>query len=232
MKKVLTIGLCLLFVGGTLTVKSQEEMTKDQKTSYAIGINFGTQVKNDEVPLEMDAFMKGVRDGMAGQNQFTEQQMQEIFMQFQMDMQAKQQAKQAEQAGKAVEEKAKGQKFLEENKKDPEVKVTASGLQYKVLTEGKGNKPSATSKVTVKYTGKLIDGTVFDSTDKNNGGEPISFGLNQVIRGWTEGLQLMSPGSKYIFYIPSDLAYGDQGAGNLIPGGATLIFEIELISFE
>ncbi len=232
MKKVLTIGLCLLFVGGTLTVKSQEEMTKDQKTSYAIGINFGTQVKNDEVPLEMDAFMKGVRDGMAGQNQFTEQQMQEIFMQFQMDMQAKQQAKQAEQAGKAVEEKAKGQKFLEENKKDPEVKVTASGLQYKVLTEGKGNKPSATSKVTVKYTGKLIDGTVFDSTDKNNGGEPISFGLNQVIRGWTEGLQLMSPGSKYIFYIPSDLAYGDQGAGKLIPGGATLIFEIELISFE
>ena len=232
MKKVLTIGLCLLFVGGTLTVKSQEEMTKDQKTSYAIGINFGTQVKNDEVPLEMDAFMKGVRDGMAGQNQFTEQQMQEIFMQFQMDMQAKQQAKQAQQANLAVEEKAKGQKFLEENKKDPNVKVTASGLQYKVVNEGKGNKPSATSKVTVKYTGKLIDGTVFDSTDKNNGGEPISFGLDQVIRGWTEGLQLMSPGSKYIFYIPSDLAYGDQGAGKLIPGGATLIFEIELISFE
>lgn len=232
MKKILTIGLCLLFVGGTMTVKSQEEMTKDQKTSYAIGINFGTQVKNDEVPLDMDAFTKGVRDGMAGQNQFTEQQMQEIFMQFQQDMQAKQQAKQAQQASKAVEEKAKGQKFLEENKKDPNVKVTASGLQYKVLTEGKGNKPSATSKVTVKYTGKLIDGTVFDSTDKNNGGEPISFGLNQVIRGWTEGLQLMSPGSKYIFYIPSDLAYGDQGAGGLIPGGATLIFEIELISFE
>ena len=232
MKKVLTIGLCLLFVGGTLTVKSQEEMTKDQKTSYAIGVNFGSQVKNDEVPLEMDAFMKGVRDGMAGENQFTDQQMQEIFMQFQMDMQAKQQAKQAQQASQAVEEKAKGQKFLEENKKDPNVKVTASGLQYKVVTEGKGEKPSATSKVTVKYTGKLIDGTVFDSTDKNNNGDPISFGLNQVIRGWTEGLQLMSPGSKYIFYIPSDLAYGDQGAGNLIPGGATLIFEIELISFE
>ena len=232
MKKVLTIGLCLLFVGGTFTVKSQEEMTKDQKTSYAIGVNFGSQVKNDEVPLEMDAFMKGVRDGMAGENQFTDQQMQEIFMQFQMDMQAKQQAKQAQQASQAVEEKAKEQKFLEENKKDPNVKVTASGLQYKVVTEGKGEKPSATSKVTVKYTGKLIDGTVFDSTDKNNNGEPISFGLNQVIRGWTEGLQLMSPGSKYIFYIPSDLAYGDQGAGNLIPGGATLIFEIELISFE
>ena len=91
-------------------------------------------------------------------------------------------------------------KFLEENKKNPDVKVTASGLQYKVITEGKGEKPSATSKVTVKYTGKLIDGTVFDSTDKN-GGEPISFGLNQVIRGWTEGLQLMPTGSKYIFFF-------------------------------
>ena len=102
MKKVLTIGLCLLFVGGTFTVKSQEEMTKDQKTSYAIGVNFGSQVKNNEVPLEMDAFMKGVRDGMAGENQFTDQQMQEIFMQFQMDMQAKQQAKQAQQASQAI----------------------------------------------------------------------------------------------------------------------------------
>ncbi|MCR4737552.1 MAG: FKBP-type peptidyl-prolyl cis-trans isomerase [Bacteroidales bacterium] len=199
-------------------------MTKEQKISYAIGANFGTQVKHDDVQLDMEAFMKGVRDGMAGQNQFSEQQMQEIFMQFQQDMQAK-------QANVANEEKAKGLKFLEENKKNPDVKVTASGLQYKVITEGKGEKPSATSKVTVKYTGKLIDGTVFDSTDKN-GGEPISFGLNQVIRGWTEGLQLMPTGSKYIFYIPSDLAYGDQGAGGLIPGGATLIFEIELISFE
>ncbi len=207
-----------------MTVKSQEEMTKEQKISYAIGANFGTQVKHDDVQLDMEAFMKGVRDGMAGQNQFSEQQMQEIFMQFQQDMQAK-------QANVANEEKAKGLKFLEENKKNPDVKVTASGLQYKVITEGKGEKPSATSKVTVKYTGKLIDGTVFDSTDKN-GGEPISFGLNQVIRGWTEGLQLMPTGSKYIFYIPSDLAYGDQGAGGLIPGGATLIFEIELISFE
>jgi len=224
MKKVLTIGLCLLFVGGTMTVKSQQEMTKDQKISYAIGANFGSQVKRDGVQLDMDAFTKGVRDGMAGQNQFSEQQMQEIFMQFQQDMQAR-------KANVANEEKAKGQKFLDDNKKNPDVKVTPSGLQYKVITEGKGEKPSATSKVTVKYTGKLIDGTVFDSTDKN-GGEPISFGLNQVIRGWTEGLQLMSPGSKYIFYIPSDLAYGDQGAGGLIPGGATLIFEIELLSFE
>jgi len=206
-------------------------MTKEQKISYAIGANFGTQVAHDQVELDMDAFVQGVRDGMAGKNQFTDQQMQEIFMQFQQDMQAKQQEMQAKRDKVANEEKIKGQKFLEENKKNPDVKVTESGLQYKIVTQGNGPKPTATSKVTVKYKGTLLDGTVFDSTEKQ-GGEPISFGLNQVIRGWTEGLQLMPTGSKYIFYIPSELAYGDQGAGDVIPGGATLIFEIELLSFE
>ncbi|MBO4504239.1 MAG: FKBP-type peptidyl-prolyl cis-trans isomerase [Bacteroidales bacterium] len=200
-------------------------MTKDQKVSYAIGANFGTQVARDGLNLDMESFMQGVRDGMANKNKFSDQEMQEIFMQFQQDMQAK-------QNDAIAAEKEKGKKFLEENKKNPDVKVTASGLQYKVITEGKGPKPNATSKVTVKYKGTLLDGTVFDSTEKQ-GGEPISFGLNQVIRGWTEGLQLMGTGSKYILYIPSDLAYGDQGAGGgLIPGGATLIFEIELLSFE
>lgn len=224
MKKLLTIGLCLVLTGATMSVKSQEEMAQDQKVSYAIGANFGTQVKRDGVNLDIESFKQGVIDGLAGQNKFTDQQMQEIFMQFQQDMQAK-------QANAANEAKAAGQKFLEENKKNADVKVTESGLQYKVITMGTGAKPSATSKVTVKYKGTLIDGTVFDSTD-NNGGEPISFGLNQVIKGWTEGLQLMPTGSKFIFYIPSELAYGDQGAGGVIPGGATLIFEIELLSFE
>lgn len=231
MKKLLTLGLVLLFASTTLSVKSQQEMTKEQKISYAIGANFGTQVANDAVELDMEAFMQGVRDGMAGKNQFNEQQMQEIFMQFQQDMQAKQQEMQAKRDKVANEEKIKGKMFLEENKKNPDVKVTESGLQYKVVTLGTGPKPTATSKVTVKYKGTLLDGTVFDSTEKQ-GGEPISFGLDRVIRGWTEGLQLMPTGSKYIFYIPSDLAYGDQGVGGVIPGGATLIFEIELLSFE
>ena len=224
MKRLLTLGLCVVLASFTLSIKAQETMTQDQKVSYAIGANFGTQVKHDGVDLDINAFIQGVNDGLAGQNKFTDQQMQEIFMQFQQDMQAK-------QANKANAAKAEGIAFLEENKKNPDVHVTESGLQYKVITMGNGPKPTATSKVTVKYTGKLIDGTVFDSTDKN-GGEPISFGLNQVIRGWTEGLQLMPTGSKFTFYIPSDLAYGDQGAGGLIPGGATLIFDIELISFE
>ncbi len=226
MKKVLTLGLVVAFVCTALSVKSQntETMTKEQKLSYALGANFGTQVKNDGITIDIESFTKGLKDGLAGQNQFTDQQMQEIFMQFQQDMQEK-------QAQAANEAKAAGIKFLEENKKNPDVKVTASGLQYTVTTMGTGPKPTATSKVTVKYTGKLIDGTVFDSTDKN-GGQPISFGLNQVIKGWTEGLQLMPTGSKFTFYIPSELGYGDNGAGGLIPGGATLIFDIELLSFE
>jgi FKBP-type peptidyl-prolyl cis-trans isomerase len=126
-------------------------------------------------------------------------------------------------------EKAKGKAFLEENKKRPEVTETASGLQYEVLVPGSGEKPTASSKVTTHYTGSTLDGNVFDSSVRR--GQPLSFGLNQVIRGWTEGLQLMPVGSKYKFYIPSDLAYGDGGAGGSIPGGATLVFEVELLSF-
>lgn len=224
MKKVLTIGLCLLLVGLSTSVKSQEEMTLEQKVSYAIGANIGASLKNDGIEVILDIFKDGVKDGLAGQNKFTNEQLEEIFKQFQQYMAEK-------QANAAVEAKAAGVKFLEENKNNPDVQVTPSGLQYKVVTMGDGPKPSATSNVTVKYTGKLIDGTIFDSTEKN-GGEPISFGLNQVIKGWTEGLQLMPTGSKFIFYIPSDLAYGDGGAHGVIPGGATLIFEIELLSFK
>ena len=124
----------------------------------------------------------------------------------------------------------KGKAFMEENKKRPEITETASGLQYEILVEGTGPKPSPNSKVTTHYTGSTLDGNVFDSSVKR--GQPLSFGLNQVIRGWTEGLQLMPAGSKYKFYIPHNLAYGEAGAGGSIPGGATLIFEVELISFQ
>ena len=231
MKKLLTFGLVLLFAGSTLSVKSQEEMTKEQKISYAIGANLGTQVSHDGIELNLDALVQGLRDAMAGQNKFSDEQMQEAFMMLQQDMQAKQQEMQAKRDEVANEEKIKGKMFLEENKKNPDVKVTPSGLQYKVITMGTGEKPAATNTVTVKYKGTLLDGTVFDSTEKQ-GGEPIQFPLNGVIPGWTEGVQLMPTGSKFIFYIPSDLAYGDRGAGPQIPGGATLIFEIELISFK
>lgn len=215
--------MTLVLVGMGFSAKSQTEMTKEQKISYALGANIGMNMKQDIKQLDYESFLKGVKDAYAGTNQFTDQQMQEIFAQLQEDIQAQ------KKSGVAAEIE-KGAKFLEENKKNPEVKETASGLQYMVLQEGKGEHPTATSKVTVHYTGKLLDGTVFDSSVDR--GEPITFGLNQVIRGWTEGLQLMTPGSKYRLFIPYNLAYGENGAGAMIPGGATLIFDVELISFE
>ena len=123
---------------------------------------------------------------------------------------------------------AKGQAFLAENKNRPEVTETASGLQYEVMVQGTGPKPGPTTKVTTHYHGTTIDGIIFDSSVQR--GQPLSFGLNQVISGWTEGLQLMPVGSKYKFFIPYNLAYGERGAGGSIPGGAALIFEVELIS--
>lgn len=223
MKKNLTIGMLMVLVCASFSAKSQSEMTKEQKISYAIGANFGMNVKHDGIDINYDSFVQGMKDAIAGQNKLSDQEMQEAFMQLQQDIEAK------KKSGAAAEIE-KGRKFLEENKKNPEVKETASGLQYIVIQEGKGEKPTATSRVTVHYTGTLIDGTVFDSSVDR--GEPITFGLNQVIRGWTEGLQLMTPGSKYRFFIPYNLAYGEQGAGGTIPGGATLIFDVELISFE
>lgn len=198
-------------------------MTTEEKYSYAIGANMGTNLKNDGVSIDTEAYLKGLRDGLAGNNQFSEQQMQEIFQQLQQMIMDN-------RNNLANAEKAMGKKFLEDNKNKEGVHVTPSGLQYKVINEGSGPKPSATSEVTVHYKGTLLDGTVFDSTEKS--GQPISFPLDRVIPGWTEGLQLMSPGAKYIFYIPSELAYGDQGAPGAIPGGATLIFEVELLSFK
>lgn len=130
----------------------------------------------------------------------------------------------------STEAKAAGEKFLADNAKRPEVKTTASGLQYEVIESSLGQKPKATDTVRVHYEGTLIDGTVFDSSYKR--GESITFGLNQVIRGWTEGLQLMSVGSKYKLYIPYTLGYGAQGAGGSIPPYAALIFTVELLGIE
>ena len=137
-------------------------------------------------------------------------------------------AAQEKAAAVASKMKAEGEAFLAENAKKEGVKVTASGLQYEVLSEGTGKQPVAADTVRVHYTGKLLDGTVFDSSVER--GEPAEFGLTQVIAGWTEGLQLMKTGSKFRFFIPANLAYGEHGAGGSIPPQATLIFDVELLA--
>lgn len=220
MTKKLLIIVCACIFGLCATSKAQSIMTNEQKASYALGANFGEQLKGAGIDVDIDAFVQGFKEAFAGKNQFSQEQMQEAFGY--VDSMAR-----SGQEKMVQVQKAEGAAFLAKNKKEAGVKETASGLQYKVITEGTGKKPTAADQVKVHYTGKLLDGTVFDSSVER--GEPITFPLSQVIPGWTEGLQLMSEGSKYILYIPSDLGYGDRGAGAQIKPGATLVFEVELI---
>ena len=200
-------------------------MTEEQKTSYALGMNIMGNLAELPIEIDVESVIAAIKDVSAGKE--TALKVEEYHKYMQEFQRKVQQAGQQAVAKAAENNKKAGAEFLAENAKKEGVKVTASGLQYRVITEGSGNKPAATSKVKVHYTGKLTDGTVFDSSVQR--GEPIDFALNQVIAGWTEGVQLMTPGSKYEFFIPSDLAYGDRGAGNAIPPGATLIFEVELL---
>lgn len=219
MKKITVLSLCLLVMGMNLTLKSQE-MTQEQKIWYAIGLAEGGNFKTFGFDFSQEHLLMGINDAFAGTEKMTQDQMQETFMVLQEIMQKKME-KDTEIA------KEKGKTFLVENKKKEGVIETESGLQYKVIKMGTGVKPKGTDHVKVHYHGTLIDGTVFDSSVDR--GEPIEFPLNQVIKGWTEGVQLMPVGSKFIFYIPSDLGYGDRDAGPTIKGGSTLIFEVELL---
>ena len=196
------------------------------RASYAIGYNFGRQFKQNDITVNNDLLMKGLRDALGGgQASLTDEEMQTAMQSFQQQVMQQQADKQ-----KAMGEKNKteGEAFLAKNKAREGVKTTASGLQYEVLKEGTGPQPKATDTVTVHYQGTLMDGTEFDSSYKR--GEPASFVLNQVIPGWTEGVQLMKVGSKYKFYIPAALGYGDRGAGGVIGPNAPLVFEVELLS--
>ena len=196
------------------------------RASYVIGFNLGRTLKQNDVNANSDLIVKGLRDGLAGANgMLTDAEMQSTMQEFQRQVQSQQEAKQ-----KMVGEKNKteGEAFLAKNKTKAGVKTTASGLQYEVEKEGTGPAPKATDTVTVNYKGTLMDGTTFDSSYDR--GQPATFVLNQVIPGWTEGVQLMKVGSKYKFYIPSALGYGDKGAGATIGPNAPLIFEVELLS--
>ena len=197
------------------------------KLSYALGLGIGQQLKQMGLKgsLVIEDFAASIADVLADNPlKVSHQEGQQIVSTFFQQLEQKQRAAQAE-AGKAAKEE--GEKFLAENAKKEGIIVTPSGLQYEVLTAGTGKKPKATDTVRCHYEGRLLDGTVFDSSYKRN--EPADFGLQQVIAGWTEGVQLMGEGAKYRFYIPYMLAYGEGGAGASIPPFATLIFDVELI---
>src|SRR5881628_207471 len=202
-------------------LKDQKAQLKDQKdkVSYSIGMNIGFNLSRQKVDINPELLAAGIKDAIAGKPQLTQDQVKDVMAQFEKDMEQKQ-----KQAGE--KNKTEGAKFLEDNKKKPGVKTTASGLQYKVEKEGTGAQPKATDMVTVNYRGTLINGTEFDSSYKR--GQPATFPVNGVIKGWTEALQLMKVGSKYQLFVPSNLAYGERSVGPDIAPNATLIFEVEL----
>ena len=199
------------------------------KLSYALGIGIGSQLAGmGAKELNIDDFAQAIKDVISGsQLKVDNVEAQTLVQNFFQEQEAKQQAAAAE-AGKAA--KAEGEAFLAENGKKEGIVTLPSGLQYQVLKEGDGKKPSATDQVVCHYEGTLIDGTVFDSSYQRN--QPATFGLNQVIPGWTEGVQLMQEGAKYRFFIPYKLAYGERGAGEQIPPFATLVFDVELIEVK
>ena len=191
------------------------------KVSYALGMSIGHQLQQmNATDLNIDDFAQAITDVFNGDAKLSDADAQAAVQDF-FSRKAEEQAKAA---------KAEGENFLAENAKKEGVKTLPSGLQYKVLREGDGRKPSATDKVECHYEGTLINGEVFDSSYRR--GETATFGLNQVIKGWTEGLQLMQEGAKYRFFIPYNLAYGEHGAGQSIPPYAALIFDVELIKVK
>ena len=190
-----------------------------EKISYALGLGIGQQLKSMNIEnFDIKEFSRSIEDVMAGRDtDMTAREAQVMLSEYS-------QKKEKEQAEENI---AKGKAYLEENGKREGVITTKSGLQYEVLTEGTGKSPKATDKVRCHYEGRLTDGSVFDSSYQR--GEPADFGLNQVIAGWTEGVQLMKEGAKYRFHIPYLLGYGERGAGASIPPYATLVFDVELI---
>jgi FKBP-type peptidyl-prolyl cis-trans isomerase FklB len=224
--KSIVLSAVALFFAINVFAEEKPPQLKDlkDKASYAIGLNFGMNFKRQNVDLNIDAFVAGLKDGSTTGKKplLTEQEVRETMMAFEKDMQQKQ-TETAQKNGAAAE------KFLAENKSKEGVKTTASGLQYKVLKEGSGAQPKSSDTVTVNYRGTLIDGTEFDSSYKR--GQPASFPVGGVIKGWTEALQLMKVGSKLQLFIPANLAYGEQGRPG-IPPNSLLIFEVELMDVK
>ena len=221
---MLAVGLLLMSCQNNAQDKVDLTSRKDS-ISYSIGFSIGQNFKMQEIDVDPAIVAAAMADVIGGKTtMLTDEQAQQIWMSYQGELMAAQQKKREEQIGK---NKEAGEKFLTENAKKEGVTVTPSGLQYKVIKMGSGPKPTATDQVKCHYKGTLLDGTTFDSSYDR--GEPATFPLNGVIKGWTEALQLMPVGSTFELYIPGDLAYGDRGAGQKIGPNATLIFTVELL---
>ncbi|HLO10086.1 MAG TPA: FKBP-type peptidyl-prolyl cis-trans isomerase [Desulfobacteria bacterium] len=230
MKRRLALAMCgvIALSGAAFAADSPELKTDKEKISYSIGMDIGGNLKRGSVEVDPDILAKGLKDSyVGGKTLLTEDQARQAMEDFQKTLMAKK----AEEMQKLSEKnKADGEKFLAENAKKEGVKTLPSGLQYKEITHGTGKSPKTTDTVTTHYKGTLIDGTEFDSSYKR--GEPASFPVSGVIAGWTEALQLMKEGAKWQLFVPSNLAYGERGAGRDIGPNATLIFEVELISVK
>lgn len=202
--------------------------TTKNRISYTIGVNIGQDFKAQSMDVDPDVLLMGLKDSLAGKElQLTEEEMAQEVQAFQQEMQAQ---VAAEMEAIATKNAADGQEYLDNNAKQEGVMVTESGLQYKVVEPGEGESPGPNDVVTVNYRGTLTDGTQFDSSYDR--GQPATFPVSGVIAGWTEALQLMKPGAKWQLVIPSELAYGDRGAGQTIGPNATLVFDVELIKVE
>jgi FKBP-type peptidyl-prolyl cis-trans isomerase FklB len=227
--KNLVIGITLVTLAAPAFAEDRPVLkdAKD-KVSYSIGLDIGMTFQKQKMEINSDVLAAGVKDGLSGVKPLlSPEEVRQVMTQFSKDMREKTEVANKEASEKNAKE---GEKFLAENKAKPGVKTTASGLQYKVEKEGNGTAPKETDTVEVNYRGTLIDGTEFDSSYKR--GEPATFPVNRVIKGWTEALQLMKPGAKYQLFIPSNLAYGPGGTGGDIGPNATLIFEVELLSVK
>lgn len=222
------LGLSLVACEGITQNKAELRTTQDS-VSYIIGASIGRNLKAQKVEVSPQQLARGLQDALDTGTTLliSDEQAQRIMKAFE-DKRSAQQQEEAQAASRVHRKEAEA--FLEANKTKEGVKVTPSGLQYKVLKMGTGPKPRKDQIVTVHYRGTTIDGKEFDSSYKR--GEPTSFGVGQVIAGWTEALQMMPKGSKWELYIPPDLAYGDRGAGDVIPPGAALIFEVELLDIK
>ncbi len=253
--KLMKYFLMLLLTISVITAQTKKSTSKTAKTakpaaavtlkttadscSYAIGQNIFANLKDPLIQLNVDILIESLKDAAKGNSSLTQEQIVKVLTALNTKMQEKQMAMQKEEEEKKRAEmapiidknKKEGETFLAENKKKEGVQTTESGLQYKVLSKGTGTvSPKATDKVKVHYKGTLIDGKVFDSSYDRN--EPATFPLNQVIKGWTEGVQLMHVGDKFQFFIPYDLAYGEMGRGETIPPASVLVFEVELLGIE